>query len=79
MSDKWLRIRFNTEHNGNLKWRVVYEDWKEELVDIVRIYVDEVMTTEDTLPNGKVKHHIGMAYNKVRFSEKNGVRTCIVT
>ena len=65
-----LKIRFNTEHNGSkLKWRAInFPEWNEQLVKNVQVEVP-TWTTEDILPDGKVKHHITMEYNELSMHD----------
>lgn len=64
-----IKIRFNTEHNGSkLKWRVILPGWEEILVEKVIIKTDSY-TTEDILPDGRVKNHITVEYSSIIRNE----------
>lgn len=65
---KMLRIRFNTENNGNLKWRVIIEG-EEHLAEHVTCNVPTFDTT-DELPGGKIKHHFSCYYTQLEWIGK---------
>jgi hypothetical protein len=60
---KTLKIRFNTENTGSLFWRILI-DGEEVLADHVDIKVPS-STTQDTLPDGRVKWHISCDYSEL--------------
>jgi hypothetical protein len=66
---KLLQIRYNTENAGSLFWRVVI-DGEEHLADGVNINVYS-HTSQDTLPDGRVKFHISCYYNELVWEGKN--------
>ena len=66
---KRLMIRFNTENQGKLFWRVVV-DGVEHLADSVTLYQPS-STSEDTLPDGKKKFHITCWYNRLTWNGTN--------
>jgi hypothetical protein len=61
-----IKIRYNTEHNGsNMKWRAItIPGWEETLFEQVIINAAS-HTTEDVLPDGRIKHHITVEYKKL--------------
>lgn len=63
-----LKVRYNTEHNGSkLKWRaILMPGWEEHLAENIYINVP-TETTEDTLPDGRVKHHVTMNYTNLHW------------
>jgi hypothetical protein len=63
-----LKIRYNTEHNNTkLKWRVcVLPSWEETLVEDIMICTGSY-TTEDILPDGRVKYHITVNYTETEL------------
>jgi hypothetical protein len=63
MPKKSLKIRFNTENTGTLFWRVII-DGEEILADHINIEVPSY-TSQDTLPDGRVKWHISADYNEL--------------
>ncbi|MGZ3884118.1 MAG: hypothetical protein ACXVPQ_10145 [Bacteroidia bacterium] len=63
-----LLIRYNTENTGTLFWRVVI-DGEEHLADSISILVPS-HTSQDTLPDGRVKFHISCYYNELVWEEK---------
>lgn len=63
MSKKTLKLRFNTENTGTLYWRAIY-DGAEHLADHVDIRVP-TYTTQDTLPDGRIKWHISADYTEL--------------
>lgn len=65
-----IKIRYNTEHNGSrLKWRVIMlPSWDELLVENVIIKTVSC-TTEDILPDGRVKNHITVEYSSIIRNE----------
>lgn len=53
-----ILVRFNTEHNNTpLKWRVLING-VEHLTSQVICKQASFTTSEDVLPDGRVKHHI---------------------
>ncbi len=66
---KLLKIRYNTENTGTLFWRVVVDD-KEILADTISINVP-TFTTQDKLPDGRIKFHISCNYNELIWEGKD--------
>lgn len=63
MPKKNLKIRFNTENTGSLFWRVVV-DGEEQLADHIDILVP-TYTSQDALPDGRIKWHISADYHEL--------------
>ena len=66
---KLLRIRYNTENTGTLFWRVVVDN-EEILADTITINVP-TYTTQDTLPDGRIKFHISCKYDELIWDGEN--------
>lgn len=66
---KTLKLRFNTENEGTLFWRVLV-DGKEILADNVFIKVP-THTSCDILPDGRIKYHISCDYSELVWEGKN--------
>lgn len=60
---KLIKIRFNTENKGDLFWRVIIDD-DEHLANSLNILCP-TFTTQDTLPDGRVKFHISCNYKEL--------------
>ena len=69
MSKKTLKLRFNTENTGTLYWRALI-DGEEHLADHVELKVPSY-TSQDTLPDGRVKWHISADYNELVWDGKD--------
>lgn len=63
MSKKTLKLRFNTENTGTLYWRALI-DGVEHLADHVDLKVPSY-TSQDTLPDGRIKWHISADYSEL--------------
>lgn len=64
-----LRLRFNTENVGELFWRVIIND-EEHLANSVQLHVPS-FTSQDILPNGKVKFHISCFFSSLVWEGKD--------
>jgi hypothetical protein len=63
MPKKTLKLRFNTENTGTLFWRALI-DGEEHLADHVELKVPSY-TSQDTLPDGRIKWHISADYTEL--------------
>lgn len=63
MPKKTLKLRYNTENTGTLFWRALI-DGVEHLADHVELQVPSY-TSQDTLPDGRIKWHISADYNEL--------------
>jgi hypothetical protein len=68
MPKKTLKIRFNTENTGTLFWRVIV-DGEEILADHINVNVPSY-TSQDVLPDGRIKWHISADYNELVWEGK---------
>lgn len=64
-----LQLRFNTENTGSLFWRVIV-DSQEHLADDVKIEVPS-FTTQDVLPDGRIKFHLSCRFNELIWEGTN--------
>jgi hypothetical protein len=69
-----FKVRFNTSFPANslYPWRVIEikeKEWIESLTLQLSIFVFSE-TTEDTLPDGKIKYHLTLRAHRVHFSKQ---------
>ncbi len=71
---KELKIRFNTENNGNeLVWRVLIEN-TEYLAKNIEVNT-KAYTTKDYLADGREKYHITVPYTHLSWENNNLIIT----
>lgn len=63
MPKQTIKIRFNTENTGTLFWRAIING-EEHLADNIEIKVP-AHTSQDILPDGRVKWHISADYSEL--------------